>query len=286
MLSAMTAQPEPGRRLAVLDESQTRAARAAQTAEPGTGDSRTHVHEVREDLEAALFEVKRVIVGQDAMLERLMIALLAGGHVLLEGVPGLAKTLTVKTLSRRPGRRVHPRAVHARPRPERPGRHAHLPARHRHVRRRARPGLRQLPARGRDQPRPREGPVRAARGHAGAPGHDRRRQPQRPGAVPRARHAEPDRVRGHLPAARGADRPLPVQGPRRLPLTGRGGRRRRPLARGRRRRARGALARPPRAPPRRGRDGDRRPRGHRLRRRARRRHALPRHPRARASSSR
>jgi len=51
------------------------------------------------DLEAALFEVKRVIVGQEGMLERLLVALLAGGHVLLEGVPGLAKTLTVKTVS-------------------------------------------------------------------------------------------------------------------------------------------------------------------------------------------
>jgi MoxR-like ATPase len=40
-----------------------------------------------------------VIVGQDAMLERLLVSLLAGGHVLLEGVPGLAKTLTVKTLA-------------------------------------------------------------------------------------------------------------------------------------------------------------------------------------------
>src|SRR4051795_7950756 len=53
----------------------------------------------REALEEALFEIKRVIVGQDAMLERLLVALLAGGHVLLEGVPGLAKTLTVKTLA-------------------------------------------------------------------------------------------------------------------------------------------------------------------------------------------
>ncbi|MGI8844843.1 MAG: AAA family ATPase, partial [Thermoleophilaceae bacterium] len=53
----------------------------------------------REALEEALYEVKRVIVGQDAMLERLLVALLAGGHVLLEGVPGLAKTLTVKTLA-------------------------------------------------------------------------------------------------------------------------------------------------------------------------------------------
>ena len=50
-------------------------------------------------LENALFEVKRVIVGQEGMLERLLVALLAGGHVLLEGVPGLAKTLTVKTVA-------------------------------------------------------------------------------------------------------------------------------------------------------------------------------------------
>ena len=44
-------------------------------------------------------EVGKVIVGQKAMVERILIGLLAGGHVLLEGVPGLAKTLTVKTLA-------------------------------------------------------------------------------------------------------------------------------------------------------------------------------------------
>jgi MoxR-like ATPase len=55
--------------------------------------------EAREALQRALYEIKRVIVGQDAMLERLLVSLLAGGHVLLEGVPGLAKTLTVKTLA-------------------------------------------------------------------------------------------------------------------------------------------------------------------------------------------
>jgi MoxR-like ATPase len=53
----------------------------------------------RSTLETALFEMKRVIVGQDAMLERVFVALLAGGHLLIEGVPGLAKTLTVKTLA-------------------------------------------------------------------------------------------------------------------------------------------------------------------------------------------
>jgi MoxR-like ATPase len=55
--------------------------------------------EASQALEEALYEIKRVIVGQDAMLERLLVSLLAGGHVLLEGVPGLAKTLTVKTLA-------------------------------------------------------------------------------------------------------------------------------------------------------------------------------------------
>jgi MoxR-like ATPase len=56
-------------------------------------------NQARAALGEALHEIKRVIVGQDAMLERLLISLLAGGHVLLEGVPGLAKTLTVKTLA-------------------------------------------------------------------------------------------------------------------------------------------------------------------------------------------
>ena len=56
-------------------------------------------HEARDALQQVLHEIKRVIVGQDAMLERLLVSLLAGGHVLLEGVPGLAKTLTVKTLA-------------------------------------------------------------------------------------------------------------------------------------------------------------------------------------------
>src|ERR687898_1725899 len=55
--------------------------------------------EARLALEETLYEIKRVIVGQDAMLERVLVALLVGGHVLLEGVPGLAKTLTVKTLA-------------------------------------------------------------------------------------------------------------------------------------------------------------------------------------------
>ena len=50
-------------------------------------------------LEQILYQVKRVIVGQDALLERMVVALLARGHLLVEGVPGLAKTMAVKTLA-------------------------------------------------------------------------------------------------------------------------------------------------------------------------------------------
>jgi MoxR-like ATPase len=50
-------------------------------------------------LERALFEVKRVVVGQDHMVERMLVGLVARGHLLLEGVPGVAKTLAVRTLA-------------------------------------------------------------------------------------------------------------------------------------------------------------------------------------------
>jgi MoxR-like ATPase len=57
------------------------------------------VHKQSAFVEKLNAEVSKVIVGQKAMIERILIGLLTGGHVLLEGVPGLAKTLTVKTLS-------------------------------------------------------------------------------------------------------------------------------------------------------------------------------------------
>ncbi len=53
--------------------------------------------EISDRLEQALFEIRRVIAGQDEMLERVLVCLLAQGHLLIEGVPGLAKTLTIKT---------------------------------------------------------------------------------------------------------------------------------------------------------------------------------------------
>ncbi len=56
--------------------------------------------EVKPLMERLLYEVKKVVVGQDHFLERVLVAILAQGHLLVEGVPGLAKTLTVKTLAR------------------------------------------------------------------------------------------------------------------------------------------------------------------------------------------
>jgi len=60
----------------------------------------SQVAEAAAQMQRVLYEVKRVVVGQDAFLERVMVALLAQGHLLIEGVPGLAKTLTVNALAR------------------------------------------------------------------------------------------------------------------------------------------------------------------------------------------
>jgi len=60
-------------------------------------DSPASPAEISDRLEQALFEIRRVIAGQDQMLERVLVCLLAQGHLLIEGVPGLAKTLTIKT---------------------------------------------------------------------------------------------------------------------------------------------------------------------------------------------
>ena len=77
-------------------------------------------------MERVLYEVKKIIVGQDHLLERLVVALLARGHLLVEGVPGLAKTMAIKTLAAADRRRVQAHPVHPRPRPGRPRRHPHL----------------------------------------------------------------------------------------------------------------------------------------------------------------
>src|SRR6478672_269766 len=69
---------------------------ASHAAPPNNGGLQQEVH----TLERAIFEVKRIIVGQDLLVERMLVGLLAKGHVLLEGVPGAAKTLAVETFAR------------------------------------------------------------------------------------------------------------------------------------------------------------------------------------------
>jgi MoxR-like ATPase len=63
-------------------------------------NNETNRSELSTLMERVLYEIKKVVVGQDHFLERVLVAILAQGHLLVEGVPGLAKTLTVKTLAR------------------------------------------------------------------------------------------------------------------------------------------------------------------------------------------
>jgi MoxR-like ATPase len=67
----------------------------------------TNSNDQKKPMEQVLYEVKKVIVGQDHLLERLIVALLTRGHILVEGVPGLAKTMAVKTLAETIGGEFH-----------------------------------------------------------------------------------------------------------------------------------------------------------------------------------
>src|SRR6266508_4641881 len=146
--------------------------------------------EAKQHLEEALFEIRRVIAGQDAMLERVLVCLLAQGHLLIEGVPGLAKTLTIKTTAGVLG-----------------GSFSRV---------QFTPDLVPSDLVGTRIYRPGQGAVGPARGDAGAAGHDRAHELPRSGPVPRDGDAEPDRVRRDVPAAGGADRPLHAEGADRL----------------------------------------------------------------------
>ena len=63
-------------------------------------ESRIDLGELQQNMDAVRLELKKVIVGQDKMIDHLLVAMLANGHVLLEGVPGVAKTITVKLLAK------------------------------------------------------------------------------------------------------------------------------------------------------------------------------------------
>ena len=169
-----------------------------------------------DQLERVKSEVRKALIGQDLMLSRLLIALLTGGHVLLEGVPGLAKTTAIKALAA---------AIHCK-----------------FNRIQFTPDLLPADLIGTLIYNPREGAFTTRKGPIFANlilADEINRAPSKVQsalleamqehqvtigdesfmsrrAVSRPRHAEPDRAGGDLPLARGAGRPLHAQGDRRL----------------------------------------------------------------------
>ena len=186
-------------------------------------------------VEQVLYEVKKTIVGQDVLLERLLVALLARGHILVEGVPGLAKTLAVKSLAAAIGGQFHrvqftPDLVPA----------DLVGTRIYHQQRGEfqvslgpvftnlllADEINRAPA------KVQSALLEVMQEQQVTIGRETHRVPR---PVPGDGHPEPDRVRGHLSAARGAGRPVHDEGARRLPDADRGVRDRR--AGDRRRRA-------------------------------------------------
>ena len=188
--------------------------------------------QTKERLEQALFEIRRVIAGQDQMLERVLICLLTAGHLLIEGVPGLAKTLTVKTTadvlggtfnriqftpdlvpSDLIGTRIY--------RPDNATFDTELgPVFCNFL---LADEINRAPAKVQSALLEVMQERQVTLGHTSHPGAR---------SLPRDGDAEPHRVGGHLPASRGAGRPLHAQDPRRLPGARRGADGDPPVARG------------------------------------------------------
>ena len=123
-------------------------------------------------------ELAKVIVGQDEVIEQVLMAIFARGHALLEGVPGLAKTLLVSSLAEVAAPDVQAHPVHARPDAQRRDRHGNDPGRPADRRPAVqvplRPAVRQHDPGRRNQPHAAQDPGRHARGHAGAARSGRR----------------------------------------------------------------------------------------------------------------
>ena len=127
--------------------------------------------EVQAAARAVVDRVEEVVVGKRDVLELVLVGILADGHVLLEDLPGVAKTLIARSFAQATGIPFAAGAVHARPHAV--GHHRLVGVRpaHRQLRLPARAGVHQPAARRRDQPGHAEDAGRPARGHAGAPGH-------------------------------------------------------------------------------------------------------------------
>ena len=157
-------------------------------------------------------QLRKVVIGQDAAIELLLVGLLSDGHVLLEGVPGIAKTLLARTFAAALVAGVRPHPVHARPDAGRHPRHQplQLPDQPVHADAGGRSSRELLLADeiNRTPPKTQAALLEAMQERAvtiDGKTHDARRR------LHGGRDAEPDRAAGHLSAARGAARPLPVQ---------------------------------------------------------------------------
>ena len=173
-------------------------------------------HRQRRSSTASSTTSKRVIHAPDETLRLCVLALLAEGHVILEDVPGVGKTLLAKALARSLDLRFARIQFTPDLLPSDVTGVSVFNQRSDEFEFRPGPVFTEPPAGRRDQPRLAEDAVRAARVHAGAPGHGRRRDPPAAAPVPGPRDPEPDRVRGHVPAAGGPARPLPAAAEARL----------------------------------------------------------------------
>ena len=200
----------------------------------------TDLVQLRERLSALRTEIGRVIVGQEQAIEELLLTFLAGGHCLLEGVPGLAKTLMIRTLAEAVDlsfRRIQftpdlmPTDIIGTEILEEE--HATGQA---FLQVRQGSGVREHRAGRRDQPHPAQDPGGAARGDAGVRRHLRRHDLPARAALLRPGDPEPDRADRHLSAARSTARSFPALYPDRLPGGRRGARDPAPHHRARRRR--------------------------------------------------
>ena len=166
-------------------------------------------------------QVRQVIVGQEEALDQILTALFVGGHCLITGLPGTAKTLMVRTIAQTLGlvfKRIQftpdlmPSDITGTDIIEEDattGRRQWTFVQG--------PDLRKHPSGRRDQPHAPQDAVRAAGSHAGDVLHGSRESLQVARAIFRARHAEPNRAGRDVPATRGATRSIPLQCDSRIP---------------------------------------------------------------------
>ena len=152
--------------------------------------------------------VETVIAGKREAVTAALTVLLAEGHLLIEDVPGVGKTMLAKALARSVDCTVSRIQFTPDLLPSDVTGVSVFDQASRRFEFKRGPGVREHRDRRRDQPREPEDPVRPARVHGGAPGHGRRHDLRARPAVHRRRDAEPGRDGGHVPAARGAARPL------------------------------------------------------------------------------